>query len=176
MPNIKGDNPYKNKPIPRDKLVWAIQSTESMGDAARVLNITYNTFKKYAKMYGLFAPHDKPFHKQTKRIRKVRINDVLNGKYPMLPSLEIQKMLLTSGLKIQECEICGFNRYRPNDMTSPLILDFLDKDIHNHNFSNLRLICYNCYYLTHGFEPPKNIPRVKLGNFRRKLITAFDDD
>ena len=175
---MSGMNPYKSKQPPRSRIMWAVESTPSMLSAARALNMSYNTFRKYAIMYGVFKPnpHGQGI-RQSKltRLSKIKLADILDGKYPMLPQIDIMSKLLKSGLKSQECEICGYNSYRPTDMSSPLVLDFLDGDIHNHALNNLRLICYNCFYITHAMEPPKNIPVIRIGDFKRKIITAFDD-
>ena len=42
--------------IAKSKIAWAINETHSMKAAARLLSVSYNTFKKYAKMYELFKP------------------------------------------------------------------------------------------------------------------------
>jgi hypothetical protein len=45
---------FKEKPIPKGKIEWAIKQTKSMSSASRTLGVSYNTFKKYAKRYELF--------------------------------------------------------------------------------------------------------------------------
>ena len=50
----KKKNPFRSKPIPKNKIEWAIKSTLSIRAAAILLGVSYNTFKKYAKLYNLF--------------------------------------------------------------------------------------------------------------------------
>ena len=50
----KKKNPFRSKPIPKSRIEWAIRSTLSIRAAAQHLGVSYNTFKKYAKMYDLF--------------------------------------------------------------------------------------------------------------------------
>ena len=45
----KKKNPFRSKPIPKGKIEWAINSTQSIRAAAQFLGVAYNTFKKYAK-------------------------------------------------------------------------------------------------------------------------------
>ena len=42
--------------LAKSKIQWAINETLSMKGAARLLGCSYNTFKKYSKMYGIFQP------------------------------------------------------------------------------------------------------------------------
>ena len=42
--------------ISKSKVVWAINETQSMRQASQLLGIAYNTFKKYAKLYEVWAP------------------------------------------------------------------------------------------------------------------------
>ena len=50
----QGINPFRGAPIPKSRIQSAISRSLSMKAAARELNVSYNTFKKYAKMYDLF--------------------------------------------------------------------------------------------------------------------------
>ena len=53
-------NPFRSKPIPKGKIEWAIQNTKSIRAASKFLGVSYNTFKKYAKMYDLFEQNNNP--------------------------------------------------------------------------------------------------------------------
>ncbi len=44
------------KQMTKTNINAAIQSTQSMSQAAIYLGVSYNTFTKYAKQYGLFKP------------------------------------------------------------------------------------------------------------------------
>lgn len=52
------------------------------------------------------------------------------------------------GLLPDACMQCGFNEHRISDYKSPMLMDFLDGDQSNWLESNLRILCYNCYFLT----------------------------
>ena len=47
---------YKGLQLSKSRIEWAIHNTQSMTQAARLLGIAYNTFKKYAEQYSLFQP------------------------------------------------------------------------------------------------------------------------
>ncbi len=48
---------FQSKPISEGRIKWAINQTLSMTQASSLLDCSYNTFKKYAKLYGLWSPN-----------------------------------------------------------------------------------------------------------------------
>ena len=53
QPQKHKKNPFRSKPIPKSKIECFIQNTRSI-DRSKFLGVSYNTFKKYFKMYDLF--------------------------------------------------------------------------------------------------------------------------
>ena len=138
------------KQMTKTNINAAIQSTQSMSQAAIYLGVSYNTFTKYAKQYDLFKPL-----KSSKGIRKSHngqfthdIKAILEGKNPN-PYRE--QTLLSKAIKegyiAPCCSNCNqdFSQY---DMRKdpPLILDFFDKNPQNTQIHNLRALCFNCVY------------------------------
>jgi len=58
--------------------------------------------------------------------------------------------LLENGYLQEKCNNCGFDERRVTDFRVPLVLDFLDGDKKNHNYDNLRMLCFNCSFLING--------------------------
>ena len=143
MPQIgkQGFNPYLHKPIPKNKIERAIQENDSMTKAAQSLHVAYNTFKKYAKQYDLWKPN--PSNAGITRVRKF----TWNGKKPLDKEIELQKELIKEFIKPQRCSGGGYSEYRKSDMLSPLIVHFVDGDVQNKKPSNIKLYCYNCYFI-----------------------------
>ena len=139
----QGINPYLGRPIPRDRIVRAIEESESMHKAAQSLHTSYNTFKKYAKKYDVWKPL--PSSAGVSRARKV----TWSGLKPLDVELKFQKELIKEFVLPQRCSCCGESRQRKTDMLSPLIVHFINGDIHDKKPSNLRFFCYNCYFLEH---------------------------
>lgn len=52
------------------------------------------------------------------------------------------------GLVTDSCMQCGFHEKRVSDYKSPVLIDFLDGDATNWKLDNLRVLCYNCYFLS----------------------------
>ena len=139
----QGINPWLGKVIPKDRIVRAIEESESMAKAAQSLHTSYNTFKKYAKKYDVWKPL--PSNAGISRARKV----TWSGNKPLDVEISFQKKLIKQFVLPQRCSCCGEKRQRKTDMLSPLIVHFIDGDINNKKPSNLRFFCYNCYFLEH---------------------------
>jgi|TARA_B100001996_G_scaffold212977_1_gene163544 hypothetical protein len=157
--------------IAKSKIAWAINETTSMKRAAQLLHISYNTFKKYAKMYELFQPAPAP-GRYREGGKPVELSDILAGNNPNYSTAKLQKRLCREGLLAEECANCGYDEYRAQDMTKPLMLDYLDDDQTNKDLANLRLLCYNCFYLLKmdrlGVDTPANVK-----SFQKAWVQAF---
>ena len=138
----KGRNPYRGKPIPKGRIEWAIENSLSLKGAARVLGVSYNTLKKYAKRYDLFEQNVNIGGKgvpKTGNLSKYRykIEDIFACKHPEMPHYKIQEILIRGGLMVQKCMRCSHDETRDYDQYGPFILDFIDNDGNNHKQENL---------------------------------------
>jgi ribosomal protein L44E len=139
-------------PITKDELLKAQSLAYSSAHASRILGVTYKTYRKYCKKYDV--PHLVEI--QTKKIQRYnknteqKLNDVLEGEYPNYTPHLLKERLVNSGVINAECSNCGFCERRVTDEKSPLLLDFIDGNKQNHRWENLRLLCYNCYFLLVG--------------------------
>jgi len=152
--------PSKGMTLSKFNIEMAIKSTQSMGQAGLYMGVSKNTFKKYAKIHGLWAPL-----KSSKGIRhtgnvgaalKHDLKSILEGKNPN-PYRE--ETLLTKGIRegyiACKCNNCkaDFSDIDYSDRLPPLILDFLDRNPQNTRIDNLRALCFNCIY---SLAPLKN--------------------
>ena len=128
----------------------AIKSTQSMSQAAIYAGVSLNTFKKYAKQHGLWAPlpSSKGIVRSVNSQFTKDIKSILEGKSPN-PYRE--QTLLSKAIKegyiACKCSNCSqdFTDYQMRK-DPPLILDFLDKNPQNTKIENLRALCFNCVY------------------------------
>ena len=108
----KAGRPSKGMTLSKHNIELAIKSTQSMGQAALYMNVAKNTFKKYAKLHGLWNPK-----KSSAGIRKTGnvgsqlkhdLKAILEGKNPN-PYRE--DTLLSKGIRegyiACKCSNCG---------------------------------------------------------------------
>jgi hypothetical protein len=131
--------------------------------AARLLNVSFETYRFYAKQYinpdtglSLFEEHK---NQSGKGIGK----EPRNGPYRHLhhylkegmgkESYAIDKLkdrLIIEGYLAHECSRCGFREHRLIDYKIPLLLYYKNGIKSDWRIENLELLCYNCYFLYIG--------------------------
>ena len=164
--------------LAKSKIQWAINETLSMKGAARLLNVSYNTFKKYAKMYEVFEPlHSNKGIPMFNRVGKkpIELQAIFSGEHPSYSKSVLQERLIREGYCTEECSNCGYNEMRTSDLSVPLILDYMDDDGTNKSLDNLRLLCYNCFYLMKGSRLNITIPKNVKG-FRKAVGNLFSSE
>ena len=157
--------------ISKSKIVWSINETTSMKSASKLLGISYNTFKKYAKQYQVFQPSPPP-GRYRESGKPVELSDILSGKNPDYSSTKLLKRLLREGYLEECCGNCGYDEYRTSDMSKPLMLDYLDDDQTNKDLANLRVLCYNCYYILKMDMLDVDVPS-NVKSFQKALYNTF---
>ena len=174
----KKKNPFGSRPIPKSRIEWAIRSTLSIRAAAQYLGVSYNTFKKYAKMYDLFEQNKNQSGKGITSKGNtgwgVKIQDLFDGKHPNYPHWKLQERVVRDGYLKQECSNCGYDDYRESDMRGPYMICFLDGDSKNHTLDNLHLLCYCCFFIMKPtgkmLTTPKNTTLL-----RKKLEEVWEE-
>jgi hypothetical protein len=143
---------------------------------ARTLGVSYNTYKKYAKMYGIFDidynPTNVPIERRLKlTVGKYPLSEILQGMHPNYPIYKLKRRLIKNDVFPEQCSCCGFEEVRVTDGKAPLLLDFFDGNWQNHKLENLRFLCYNCFFLLIG---KRKIP--KDGQYIEQGIVGDEDD
>lgn len=157
----------------------AMKHTQSNFQAARYLNVTIETYRKYSKMYvdqesgkNLYELHKNNSGKGIKRvswkhdISVEKINDIMASEsYRAINQQKLKNRLIYEGILRMECYLCGHHEKRVVDYKQPLILNFIDGKKNNWQIENLRMLCYNCYYLYVGnLFSEKQIKRLEDAN------------
>ena len=150
---IKGQRLVLTKKMIED----AQSQTKSNMAAARWLGVNYLTYRKYARMYGVFEKHlnqsgvgiKKGYGKWSKPL-----DEILDGSktYRMRPSY-IKKRLIKEKWVEGECSSCGYNEIVMNKESVALRLDYVDGNVTNNHLDNIRLLCPNCYLSYNGHMP-----------------------
>lgn len=170
----------KNSPTGRPSLHltesqirYAMENTYSNLSASKFLNVSYNTYLKYAEQYydsetGLnlrelhkqkVKPKKEKFSNQDKRRYdngyKEKLEDILAGLYPDYQPRPLRKRLFASGIIPLVCSSCGHDEKRITDGNQPLWIAFKDGNWRNKTLNNMYLLCFNCYFLQIGSLGPK---------------------
>jgi hypothetical protein len=144
-----------SQPLLESEIVETQAKARSAMEAARILGVSYNTYKKYARMYGILENLKNPTgigiaKGYNLKRGKYSLDDLMKGRYPDYPVWKLKKRLLLNGYMLEKCNACGFEERRITDHKVPLVLDFIDGNRKNHTYDNLRMLCFNCSYLING--------------------------
>lgn len=149
-----------SKLLTKEDIQRAMNVTRSNRAAARYLHVTYNTYKKYAKLYKnedgivLLEAHKNQEGKgipkyANRKINEIPLEDIVEGRVPTeyLDVKEIKRRLIFEAYLEEKCSHCGFNERRVHDTKVPVILNHKDGNKINYHLDNLEFLCYNCSFL-----------------------------
>ena len=161
-----GGRPFMN--LTESQIRYAMANTYSNRAAAAFLNVSINTYLKYAEQYidSQTGLNLRELHKQKVKPKKEKakigdrrkydngykekLMDILEGKYPDYQPRPLRKRLFLSGIMPMECSSCGWNECRVTDGNYPLYIAFKDGNWRNKMLDNLYLLCFNCYFCQIG--------------------------
>jgi hypothetical protein len=129
----------------------SISKTEA--ECSRKLGVSFMTYRKYAKMYGLYGRVANMAGKGiSKAIKnedsgKYPLNKILEGKFPNYSTNRLKTRLIRSKRMEEKCNKCGFSERRISDNVVPVLLNYIDGNAKNKKGENLEFLCYNCYFL-----------------------------
>ena len=154
--------------ISKSKVVWAINETQSMRQASQLLGIAYNTFKKYAKLYEVWAPLESAkgiSQRGTTGFKPVELAEIFSGKHPSYSDTKLLHRCFREVYLEECCGNCGYDEYRAYDMSKPLMLDYMDDDGTNKDLANLRVLCFNCFFIMKvkrlKVHTPQNVKQLR---------------
>lgn len=175
------------KPLSKEDLIRAMKMTKSNRAAARYLRVSYQHYKKFAKIFvdektgkTFFDLH---LNQSGKGIRKhfgtkePLLKDLMNGEL-FVESYDINRYkdrLVQEGYIEEKCNVCGFKEQRVNDYRVPLLISFKDYNKKNWKIENIELLCYNHYFLyvgnifndkqIEGIQEYKDVPKTQEVNW-----------
>lgn len=94
--------------INKDEFIKVCESSITASEAARKLNLHFNTFKRYALKFGCYFTNQSGKGMSKKeRANKIPTTDILSGLYPDYPTYKLKLRLFKEKIKNDGCEICG---------------------------------------------------------------------
>lgn len=137
----------------KERIINAINNTNSMTEAYKLLGLERKTFKRMAEELGLYKPNQSG--KEMKKVSsKYDIEKIFKNEVPY-QSHKLKLRLLNEGYKSYKCEKCGLSKWLGQKI--PLELHHKDGNNMNNDLNNLELLCPNCHALTDTYRS-KNIP------------------
>ena len=150
---------FKMINIPKDVFINVCENSLSMSEAAVKLNLHYNTFKRYAQLYGCWKPNQSgKGMKKNITANTIPLQDILDGKYPQYQTFKLKRRLFKEHIKENKCEICGITNW--NGKPIQMELHHKDGNRTNHKLENLQILCPNCHSQTETFRA-KNLSSMK---------------
>ena len=141
------------RPLMESEIRAAQSISKSENEAARKLGVAFVTYKKYAKLYGIYGLIKNPSGKGLVKAivnedsGKYPLSRVLNNEFPNYSTNRLRLRLLRCSRFENKCNKCGFSEKRLVDNRVPLMLNYKDGNPKNKLEVNVELICYNCYFL-----------------------------
>lgn len=152
--------PVPRKILTKEDILRAQKVTRSNMAAARYLHVSYNHYKKYAKVYKndegvtLLEAHKNQAGAGIQKFAlkgkdRIPLMDLLEGRVPIehFDAKDIKKRLIIEGLVEEVCAKCGMAERRVTDTKVPVILNFKDGNKKNFHLDNIEFLCYNCSFL-----------------------------
>ena len=147
----------------KQEILAALNHTKSIRAAARYAGVSYQHFKKWAKLYidkeskqTLFDKYKNPSGKGIPKFfgggDEPYLLDIIEGRVDAsyFTPARIKQRMISEGYLKEECKRCKFNEQRVVDGKVPLLFYFEDGNKRNYQMNNICLLCYNCYFLTVG--------------------------
>ena len=149
------------KILTKEDILRAQSQSRSNMHAARILHVSYEHYKKYAKMYkndegvSLLEVHKNQAGKGIKKYSSKNLPDfkaILNGEanprhFDDKFRNDIKNRIIFEALKEEKCERCGFNERRVTDTQVPLTISHKDGNTKNFHLDNVEFLCLNCSFL-----------------------------
>ena len=147
----------KAKPLSKEQISAAQAKTKSNMAAARYLHVSYQHYKRYAKLYKLFEGHKNQSGKGIPKFlrgpkKMPHMLEIIEGRIAA-SSFDPNKLkyaLIEQGYLLEECAVCAFKERRVLDNKMPLVLHFQGNNSNNYSLDNVQLLCYNHYFLNVG--------------------------
>ena len=150
--------PGRRTVITKNMILEAQKHTKSNAEASRWMGISFATYKKWAKEYGVYEQHKNQagvgIHSKGWGAKIVDVESIIYGKRkpPVRWSHKtIKKELIDKGYWQDECHKCGYNEVNIQTNNCCTAIDFIVGDNDNWLFENIRLLCPNCYLSFNGW-------------------------
>lgn len=149
---------FNKKFLSEDDIRYAMANTLNNHDASIFLNVSIDTYRKYATQYydskskkNLYELHKTGLKRKSTRgwSKGQKVNNIISGIYKpkKLTDYKYRDLLIKEGKFLERCNICGFDERRTSDYRVPLVIHYIDGNKENKHLENIELLCLNCNFL-----------------------------
>lgn len=152
----------RSKPLLESEILEAQERYSSAAQCARYLRVSFKTYQRYAKKYGIYKTGTRSDGKKREydpELTPYPLSKILAGEiYHPRPD-RLKSMIFKAGKKLKKCERCGWRESSMDDRY-PLIIYFEDGDPTNQKLENIKIYCYNCVFVLRGYitKGPSRLP------------------
>ena len=116
----------------KEEIIEACNSSPTMAQAAKKLDLPYKILRRLAKEYECFKtnPGGKGVKGEGGGNPKILIQDIFDGQHASYSVNKLRKRLIIEGFKPHTCEKCGLSLWLEQPI--PLELHHIDGNPHNH--------------------------------------------
>ena len=150
------------KNIDQKEFVEVCEKSQSMAQASVKLGLHFNTFKRYALLFGCYKTNPSGKGMKKKGKPKVDLDKILSGEHPEFQTFKLKNRLLKNNLLNNVCSCCGITDWMDKPLN--MELDHIDGDRTNHRLENLRMLCPNCHAQTDTYRSKNRKIECILGN------------
>ena len=134
---------HKNK-VPDSLILDCFNSNKTLHETSSELSMSVVSLWRRAKKLNIqWSNIKRPSH------NKIKLSEILEGKHPSYQTFKLRNRLISEGVKINKCEVCGISDWNGKEISTQL--DHIDGNSHNHLLDNLRMICPNCHSQTETY-------------------------
>ena len=137
-----------------EKFIEICETSDSMAQAAAVLGLHFNTFKRKAQRLNCYNPNQSGKGISKNRPRTIETSEILLGNHPQYQTFKLKNRLLDEGYFQNKCSVCSIEEWNGKSLT--MELDHINGSRTDHRLENLRMICPNCHAQTDTYRA-KNI-------------------
>lgn len=142
------------KNFTKNQIEDAITNSTSAAEASRLLNVQYKTYRRWAKLYGVWKTNQSGKGK-TKKNKSIPLSDILYKNVIYTSSYHLKNRLIAEGVFENKCSVCGITDWLGEKLS--VELDHIDGNRNNNYMTNLRLLCPNCHSQTPTFRSKKRL-------------------
>ena len=140
-----------------EEFIEICKTSKSMQEASIKMKIHFNSFKRIALKLNCYFPNQSGIGIEKKWKDKIKTEEILNGMHPSYQTYKLKLRLFDSGIKNNECEMCGLSEWMGIKLNCEL--DHINGDRTDHRLENLKILCPNCHSQTSTFRAKNIMPR-----------------